>query len=218
MVSAVTSNTTAATSTSQDAASLTGNYTMFLNLLTSQIKNQDPLSPMDTTAWTNQLVQYSSVEQQLKANQFLEKIAAGSGGNDMNAAVSYIGKTVSAATDTAALSDGSAKWDYTLGGTADNVKLSILDSTGKTVWSQQASGDDLTKGKHSLEWDGKNSAGNTLADGNYVLQVTATNAGAAVAAETSVSGVVTSAENNGTDVVLNIGNTSVPITSITSVS
>lgn len=218
MVSAVTSNTTAATSTSQDASSLAGNYTMFLNLLTSQIKNQDPLSPMDTTAWTNQLVQYSSVEQQLKANQFLEKIAAGSGGNDMNAAVSYIGKTVSAATDTAALSDGSAKWDYTLGGTADNVKLSILDSTGKTVWSQQASGDDLTKGKHSLDWDGKDSAGNTLADGNYVLQVTATNAGAAVAAETSVSGVVTSAENNGTDVVLNIGNTSVPITSITSVS
>ena len=218
MVSAVTSNTPAATSTSQDASSLAGNYTMFLNLLTSQIKNQDPLSPMDTTAWTNQLVQYSSVEQQLKANQFLEKIAAGNGTSDMNAAVSYIGKTVSAATDTAALKDGAAKWDYTLGGTADNVKLSILDSTGKTVWSEQASGDDLAKGKHSLEWDGKNSAGNTLADGNYILQVTATNAGAAVAADTSVSGVVTSAENTGTSVVLNVGNTSVPITSITSVS
>ena len=217
MVTAVTSNA-AATSTSADTKSLTGNYTMFLNLLTAQVKNQDPLSPMDTTQWTNQLVQYSSVEQQLKANQFLEKIAAGNGTSDMNAAVSYIGKTVSAATDTAGLKDGSATWNYSLGGTADSVKLSVLDSTGKTVWSDQASGADLAKGQHSLSWNGKDSAGNTLADGNYTLQVTATNAGAAIASETSVSGVVTSAENNGTNVVLNIGNTAVPITSITSVS
>ena len=215
MVTGVTSATNTATTTAQDASSMTGNYTMFLNLLTAQIKNQDPLSPMDTTQWTNQLVQYSSVEQQLKANQFLEKIAAGNSTSDMNSAVSYIGKTVTADSSTSALKGGSANWNYTLDGTADTTKLSILDSTGKTVWSDNG---DTAKGDHSLSWNGKDSSGNTLADGNYTLQVTATSSGAAVSSSVGVSGVVTSAENNSGSVVLNVGNTAVPLSSITSVS
>src|ERR1700760_2958066 len=120
MVTAVTNTptTTSQSQTAADSAALTGNYQTFLSLLTAQIKNQDPLSPMDTTQWTNQLVQYSSVEQQLKGNQYLEQIAANNKAGSMDSAVSYIGKTVSADSSTATLKDGQASWDYTLGATS----------------------------------------------------------------------------------------------------
>ena len=213
-----TSNTssTAATDSAQDAATLSGNYTTFLSLLTAQIKNQDPLSPMDTTEWTNQLVQYSSVEQQLKANTYLEQIANSDTSGSMNSAVGYIGKTVSATQPTATLANGSATWDYNLGTQANATTLTIQDANGNTVWSN--SGETGT-GDHTLTWDGKDSAGNQLADGNYTLNVTSTTAaGQAVTTTVGVSGVVTSAQNASGVVTLQVGNTSVPITSVTSVS
>ena len=218
MVSPVTNTQTpaAGSATAADAATLTGNYTTFLNLLTAQIKNQDPLSPMDTTQWTNQLVQYSSVEQQLKANSYLEKIANGSGTSDMNAAVSYIGKTVSADQQTATLADGAASWDYSLGATATSATLTITDAQGNKVWSDNAP--DLGKGLHSFAWNGKDSAGHTVPDGDYTLNIAASNGSTAVDAGVGISGTVTSAENNGTDVVLKVGNSTVPLSSIIKVS
>ena len=216
MVTSVTTTPTTGTATAKDAATLTGNYSMFLNLLTAQIKNQDPLSPMDTTQWTNQLVQYSSVEQQLKANGYLEKMASGSTTSDMNSAVGYIGKTVKADTSTAALGNGAATWDYSLGGAASTATLTVTDSKGTVVWSGNAP--DATKGTHSFTWDGKTASGGTAADGNYSLQITASNASGTVASSVGVSGAVTSVENTSNGVVLNIGNTAVPLSSITSVS
>ncbi len=214
MVSAV-SNTQAPAAT-QDAATLSGNYSTFLNLLTAQIKNQDPLSPMDTTQWTNQLVQYSSVEQQLKANSYLEQLVNAGNSGSMNAAVSYIGKTVSADQPTSTLSGGQASWEYALGGAATEATLTITDADGNTVWSNTAP--DLTKGAHTFTWDGKSSAGQQLPDGDYTLKVTAKNGDTAVDAGVGVSGVVTSAQNDGTTVVLKVGNTNVPLSSVTKVS
>ena len=218
MVSAVTNTQTpASTSASaQDAATLTGNYTTFLSLLTAQIKNQDPLSPMDTTQWTNQLVQYSSVEQQLKANSYLEQLVNAGNAGSMNAAVSYIGKTVSADQPTSTLSGGQASWEYALGGTASDATLTITDASGNTVWSDTAP--DLTKGTHTFTWNGKDSAGNQLPDGDYTLKITAKNGDTAIDAGVGVTGVVTSAENDGTNVILKVGNTAVPLSSITKVS
>ncbi|MEI9903989.1 MAG: flagellar hook assembly protein FlgD [Asticcacaulis sp.] len=218
MVSPVT-NTPSATSqsaTAVDTAALTGNYTTFLNLLTAQIKNQDPLSPMDTTQWTNQLVQYSSVEQQLKANGYLEQLANANTANSMNAAVSYIGKTVSADQPNATLANGSANWDYALAAPASDATLTISDAQGNTVWSDKAP--DLTKGLHTFTWDGKTSSGQQLPDGDYTLKITATNGTTAIDAGVGVSGVVTSALSDGTSVVLKVGNTSVPLASVTKVS
>ncbi len=221
MVSAVTNTQTPASSTptsasAQDAATLTGNYTTFLSLLTAQIKNQDPLSPMDTTQWTNQLVQYSSVEQQLKANSYLEQLVNAGTAGSMNAAVNYIGKTVSADQPTSTLANGSANWNYSLGGQATSATLTITDANGNTVWSDNAP--DLTKGTHSFSWNGKDSAGNQLPDGDYTLKVTATNGSTDIDATVGVSGTVTSAENDGTSVILKVGNTAVPLSSITIVS
>ena len=224
MVDAVTNNTpatsstgnTASTDSATDAATITGNYTTFLDLLTAQIKNQDPLSPMDTTQWTNQLVQYSSVEQQLKANTYLQQIAAAGTNGTMDSAVSYIGKTVSATQPNATLSNGQATWNYNLGTEAASTTLSIADANGNTVWSNAG---ETGAGSHSFTWDGKDSAGNQLADGDYTLKVTSTTqAGATVDTTVGVSGVVSSAQNASGQVMLQVGNTQVPLTSVTSVS
>ena len=212
-----TTATTGSTANDNGAASITSNYSTFLNLLTAQIKNQDPLSPMDTTQWTNQLVQYSSVEQQLKANQYLQTIANAGSSGSLNTAVGYIGKTVTATQDTSTLANGSANWNYNLGATASKAVLSVVNSAGTTVWSGSPS--DMTKGDHTFTWDGKDSAGKAVTDGDYTLKISATtSAGATVDTTIGVSGTVTSAENVSGSVVLKVGNTSVPVANITSVS
>ncbi|MGZ3298287.1 MAG: flagellar hook assembly protein FlgD [Asticcacaulis sp.] len=211
-------SSTASTSTSgltKDAASITGNYSTFLNLLTAQIKNQDPLSPMDTTQWTNQLVQYSSVEQQLKSNQYLSQIAAGAGA-DMSSAVNFIGKTVSADTKTATLNNGAATWDYNLGGTASKLTLTVKDKNGDVVWSGAG---DTAKGTHSFKWDGKTASGTQLNSGDYTLSLNATDAsGNAIDSTIGVSGVVTSAETSNGAVMLTVGGTQVALSDITGVA
>lgn len=201
--------------TPTDAATLTSNYSTFLNLLTAQIKNQDPLSPMDTTQWTNQLVQYSSVEQQLKANQYLSQIAAGSGAN-MSSAVAYIGKTVSASTDTATLAKGAANWDYNLAGAASKVTLTVKDSNGNTVY--QTAGD-TAAGDHSFTWDGATATGSKLTSGNYTLSISSSDAaGNGISNTVGISGVVNAAQESNGTVTLTVGNTEVPLSSITGVS
>ncbi len=216
MVTAV-ANTTATSSTSSSATGLSANYSTFLNLLTAQIKNQDPLSPMDTTQWTNQLVQYSSVEQQLKANSYLETIANNGTQGSMNAAVGYIGKTVQAGTDTTTVTaGGSGNWTYTLPAAATSATLSITNAAGTTVWSNTAP--DLSTGSHAFTWDGKDSTGTAVAAGDYTLHITAANAGGDLAAKVGVAGVVTAAQNVDGTVVLQVGNTTIPLSSVTSVS
>jgi len=218
MVSSVadTSSTSNTTKTAADASKFSTDYTTFLNLLTAQIKNQDPLSPMDTTEWTNQLVQYSSVEQQIKANGYLETIAGNNSQNSMNAAVGYIGKTVTADQDIAALKDGEADWQYALSAEAASATLSISDSEGNVVWSGSAP--DLAAGIHDFNWDGKDSAGKDLPAGQYQLSIKATNVAGDVDAAIGVTGVVTSAADIDGAIVLKVGNTSVPLSGVTSVS
>src|SRR6185312_5533986 len=202
-------------SPSTDAATITGNYNTFLNLLTAQVKNQDPLSPMDTTQWTNQLVQYSSVEQQLKANQYLSTIASNSGAT-MSNAVSYIGKTVKATTDTATMGKGGATWDYNLAGAASKVTMTVKNSNGDTVY--QTSGE-TGAGDHTFTWDGSEANGGKATTGDYTLSITSTDAsGNGISNTVGVSGVVTSAQETNGTVTLTVGNTEVPITDVTSVS
>ena len=209
-------STTNNTKTAADSSKFSTDYSTFLNLLTAQIKNQDPLSPMDTTAWTAQLVQYSSVEQQLKANGYLETIASNNTQNSMNAAVGYIGKTVTADQSIASLKDGKTDWQYALSGEASKATLSVTDSSGKVVWSGTAP--DLTAGIHDFSWDGKDSSGKALPEGQYQLSIKASNAAGDVSAAIGVTGVVSSAADVDGTVVLKVGNTSVPLSDVTSVS
>jgi len=211
-----TSTSTSASTTSAATSSLTSNYETFLSLLTAQIKNQDPLSPMDSTEWTSQLVQYSSVEQQLKANEYLSSLVDLSAGN-MSSSVSMIGKTATAAVDTQTYASGdSLTWHYELAADAANVQVEVLDANGDTVY--KGTSDGLTSGDNTFTWDGTNSSGTQVAAGNYTLKVTATNsAGSTVSNSISVQQRVTGTELVDGEIVLKMGSSLIPMSYVTGV-
>lgn len=214
MVTAV-SNTTQTTSQSPATGSLATTYETFLALLTAQIKNQDPLSPMDSTEWTNQLVQYTSVEQQLKSNEYLSAIAAQGVGNMANS-VSFIGKTAIADIDTQTFKNDPLEWHYELAGDAAKVDLQVLNSSGEVVWSGE--GTSKSKGDNSFTWDGKNAAGQAVPPGNYTLKVKAKTAqDAEILSAVSVQGRVTATELIDGEVMLRIGQSLIPLTYVSGV-
>jgi len=206
----------AADSTASSLASLTDNFQTFLSLLTTQLKNQDPLSPLDSNQFTQQLVQMSGVEQQIQSNALLKQIA-GNTGTGISTAVSMIGKDVRAVTDTAALNKGQANWVYNLPSDASDLKLEIVDSAGKVVHAEAPS--DMKAGDHTLSWNGKDLTGTQLPDGNYTLRVTATDQnGAAIATTTYVDGVVTGVEQMNGQTMLTINGGQVSWDTVTSIS
>lgn len=144
----------------------------FLNLLVTQLKNQDPLDPMDSTEFTSQLVQFASVEQQIQGNANLEKILSAQQNTNMGAMVSYIGNDAEAEGSSMPLQDASGAFSYTLDSNAQKATLTIRDSTGAVVYFSDA---DTTQGKHTFEWDGKTNTGIQQKDGIYTVNVSATN-------------------------------------------
>lgn len=158
------------TGAAQSQAKLTENFDTFLLLLTTQLKNQDPLNPMDSSEFTNQLVMFSGVEQQIKQNQNLETMIQLQQINEQAAVVSYIGKYVSAEGAQAPLQNSEANWTYALGEGVTNTTLQVVDATGKVVYSQAG---DIKGGAHTFKWDGKGSNGEQLPDGPYTLRVNA---------------------------------------------
>src|SRR5208282_664684 len=119
-----TSSTAAATSSSSNSSAmqqLSGNLNTFLTLLTTQLQHQDPLSPMDSTQFTQQLVEYSQVEQQIDTNSNLQSLISLQQNGAGAAAVGYLGKDVTVTNGNAALTNGSATWNYTLGTDASST-------------------------------------------------------------------------------------------------
>jgi flagellar basal-body rod modification protein FlgD len=167
---------------------LTNNFSTFLTLLTTQLKNQDPTSPMDSNQFTQQLVQFSQVEQQINTNSNLSTLIS-QGQTQIGAyATSYLGKGVSITNGNASLSSGKATWNYSLDATATANALTVTDANGKTVYT--ASGE-TNSGLHQFTWNGKDSNGNQLDDGTYTLTVKAQTAdGSAVTTSVASAGVV----------------------------
>ena len=196
-------------------AQLNSDYNSFLQLLTTQLKNQDPLSPMDTNTFTQQLVEMNGVQQQLQTNSLLQQLVNQSSG--AGPAVDLIGKQVQAASPTVTMSNGTADWTYELDGTAASATLNVTDSTGKVVWSQPAP--DLTSGKHDFTWNGKTTSGGQASTGTYTLSVTANDSSLkALSTNVYVQGVVTGVQSGASGTMLNLGSTTINYTNITSVS
>ena len=214
-----TTTTAAATSTiNSGLTGLASNYQTFLSLLTTQLKNQDPTSPMDTNQFTQQLTQMTGVEQQLLSNQLLQQLVNQNQGGGITGAVGLIGKTVTSTGNTAQLSGGTATFNYNLPSDATSVNVSIADSTNNVVWTGAATG--VTAGAQSFTWNGQNQSGQKLADGGvYTITLTATNAsGAPVTPTTSSSGVATAVQEVNGQTLVTIGGAKVPLTSVTGVS
>ncbi|MBT7666952.1 MAG: flagellar hook-basal body complex protein, partial [Rhodospirillaceae bacterium] len=118
-------------------AKLADNFDTFLTLLTAQLEHQDPLEPMDANQFTDQLVQFTEVEQSIAANKNLEKLLALVGTNSTADAVSYLGKTVEAVGRTTSLTSGKADWRYHLPETAESTTVTITNAAGKLVYSTE---------------------------------------------------------------------------------
>src|SRR3954466_6548855 len=133
-------------------ARLAENFDTFLSLLTTQLKNQDPLSPLDSNQFTQQIVQMTGVEQQLLTNDLLKKLV-GNTGSGVSTAVSLIGKEVRAESADAGMKGGKATWTYNLDRAASDVKLEVLNDKGAVVRSIAPT--DNKAGDHTFAWDGK---------------------------------------------------------------
>jgi flagellar basal-body rod modification protein FlgD len=184
-------------STSSSAASvagqqLAGNFDTFLKLLTTQLQYQDPTAPMDSSQFTQQLVQFASVEQTINSNKNLEQLVNLSLASSTSAAAGYIGKQVTAGGSQAALANGAAHWTYTLGANAASTVVNVTDAGGTTVYTSKG---ELTSGVHTFNWDGRTNDGGTAPDGTYTISVTAAdNGGNKINTGTTVTGVVSAVD------------------------
>lgn len=171
------------------AAGLSDTFDTFLTLLTTQLQNQDPLDPMDSAQFTEQLVQFTEVEQSIATNQNLESVLGLMLAEQNSAAVNYIGKDIEALSNTTLLADGKATWKYGLEGNADRTSITITDAGGKLVYATTG---ETSSGVHEFVWDGKDSSGQALPDGTYTIDVSAVDAdGASINVGTSIVGRVT---------------------------
>lgn len=215
MVDAVTTTTEAATRVNSSRTSLVSNFETFLSLLTAQLKNQDPLSPLDSNEFTAQLTQMTGVEQQLLTNDLLTSLLAAQQSGGMTGATAYIGKDATAAWTATRLEGGEANWSYELAASASSVELQVLDSTGKVVWTGPAPASERTEGTHDFVWDGKTTAGGQLADGGvYTLKVVAKNGTANVDSQVLTRGRVTGVELYDGQPYLTIGSSIVPLSAV----
>jgi flagellar basal-body rod modification protein FlgD len=195
---------------------LSGNFSTFLTLLTTQLKNQDPTSPMDSNAFTQQLVMYSQVEQQIDSNANLKTLISQGSSNAAAVTAGYLGKKVSITNGSASLGGGAANWTYNLATDTAGTQLSITDANGKIVYTGAG---ETASGNHSFSWDGKDNNGNQLADGTYKLAITASDAaGSAVTSTVASAGTVSQIDLTGTTPKLVIGNMEVDPSAIAAVS
>jgi flagellar basal-body rod modification protein FlgD len=177
------------TATASEAATsrtrLSDNYDTFLVLLTAQLQNQDPLAPMDSTQFTQQLVQFSQVEQQIRTNEQLEGLAGQYQAAAAGAALSYLGKDAIIEADETYLAGGSANWAYRLPEAADSMKIQVKDMQGRVVYETTSAA--RGSGEHLFTWDGVKTNGETAADGVYQISISAQNAaGTAITPTVSV--------------------------------
>ncbi|MGE0338433.1 MAG: flagellar hook assembly protein FlgD [Xanthobacteraceae bacterium] len=202
---AVTSATSTSAAASQSAASRTtiaNNFDTFLLLLTTQLKNQNPLDPLDTNQFTQQLVQFAGVEQQIRTNESLEALVNLNKTSQLSTAMSYVGATVTADGATSALKQGVATW-YLTAPRAAAATINVSDSTGNVVFTQETT---LEAGTYAYNWDGKLANGQTAPEGQYTIKINAKDAsGQGVTVSTQFSGVVDAVDLSGSEPLLMIG-------------
>jgi len=193
-----TSGTNSASTATQGIAD---NFQTFLTLLTTQLQNQNPLDPLDTNQFTQQLVQFAGVEQQLKANDQLKSLVDIEKSAQSTQALMYVGNTVAVDGSKATL-DKSATWNLTApAGT--NATITISSANGTTAYSGNFN---LTQGNSSFVWDGKGNDGTQWPPGTYTLTATGKDSsGNTVAISTEVQGMVDSVDLAASPPLLSIG-------------
>jgi flagellar basal-body rod modification protein FlgD len=220
-VAAATANSAASTTQAvNNSASqqLAGNFNEFLQMLTTQLQNQDPLSPMDANSFTQELVEFSSVEQQINTNTNMQTLISLQQATTDLAGLQLVGSTVTVSGNAAALANASnspATWTLN-SPSAATANVTITNSSGQTVFTGTTS---LSAGTQSYSWNGKGSNGVTWPDGNYTIAINATGAnGQPVTVSTQMQGVVSAVNTSTNPPTLTVGGQTVPMSSIQSIN
>ncbi len=214
-----TSSTTSSTSSSSSSSSSSSTISSsdFLNLLLSELQNQDPLNATSTTDFMNQLTSYANFTEQQSINSSMTSLASSFSSLVTLNSVNYIGHTVEAKTDTATLSGGSATFGYNLSAASSNVTITVKDSSGNTVYTGTGTGNE---GDNTFSWNGQTTSGKQLSDGGqYTISVTATDAaGNSVFNYATTTGKVTGIDTSTSTPSLTVNGVSVSAADIIAVT
>jgi len=207
-----TDSTTAAAAQMKKATGM--NKDDFLKLFMTQLQNQDPLNPQDSTQFIAQLAQLTQVEQAYNTNSNLQNLLSAQNNASSLSAVSFIGKEVIATGSQTVIADGvQPVVNFRMSGDAEQVAITIKNSSGSTVRT-------LTQGKtsagdYSVQWDGKDSQNASLAAGTYNFTVAGVDSsGNPVSGTSLLTGKVDGLKLDGSSPVLTIGGQDVPLSSV----
>jgi flagellar basal-body rod modification protein FlgD len=213
-----TSSSTAQAANSSASQQLAGNFDTFLQLLTTQLQNQNPLDPLDTNQFTEQLVEFASVEQQINENTNLQTLISMQQTNEATSALQLVGSTVTVGGNSAALDNAdnsAATWSLTTT-TPATATVTVTSAAGTTAYSGTMS---LNAGTQTFTWNGQGNNGQTWPDGTYTLSLTATGAnGQAVSVSSQVQGVVSGVNLTSNPPTLTVNGQSVQISQVTSIT
>ncbi len=221
--SPVVSGTTTASSSSSSSSlssstgsTLAGNFQTFLQLLTTQLQNQNPLDPLDTNQFTQQLVQFAGVEQQLKTNDQLTQLVSLQQTTQATQALGFVGKTAVVDGNTTALSSSSATWELNIP-SSSAVTVTIANSKGQTVFTGNYSAS--AGNNQPFTWNGQGTDGTQWPAGQYKLTATATDSsGNSVGITTAVQGVVSSVDLTQSPPLLTISGQTYTVNQIQSIT
>ena len=212
MVSGVTTDTAAASAYMKKTTGL--NKDDFMKLFVTQLRNQDPLNPTDSNAMVQQMAQLTQVEQAYNTNTNLTNLMAALNGQSNSSAVSYIGKTITAqGSDIQLAAGGTSQVNYSLASAADQVQVTIKNSSGGTV--RVLSGGSASSGQGSMTWDGLDSNGAKSAAGAYTFTVAGVNSNGTTSTGTSlIKAVVSGIKTDQSTPVLTAGGVDVPLANV----
>ncbi len=217
-VDTAATSATAASSASTAGLSIGGDFDTFLQLLTTQLQNQDPLDPMDTDSFTQELVEFASVEQQVNMNTNMQTLISMQQTTEATSALQLVGSTVTMSGSSAALSNATsspATWSLTTS-TPATANVTITSSAGTTAYTGTTA---LNAGTQSYTWSGVGNNGQTWPDGTYTISISATGAnGQAVTVSTQTQGTVSGVNLSTNPPTLTVNGQSVQVSQVTSIT
>lgn len=202
VASSVTSAVNPSVQQTTDTQTIAGNFTTFLQLLTTQLQNQNPLDPLDTNQFTQQLVMFAQVEQQLKGNSDLDKIVSMEQSAQATTAIAFVGTDVTIDGATTTMTNGQAAWAFAVDKPA-TATVTVTSANGQLAYSGTMA---VNPGTQMFNWDGRGNNGVQWPDGQYTISVTAKDAsGQPVAISTQVEGIVDSVDLTQNPPLLSMG-------------
>lgn len=208
-----TSSSGSSSSTAGAFASMASNENNFLTLLTTQLKHQDPSSPMDSQNMASQIAQFTAVEQQVQTNANLNTLISLNESSQLTQNKTLVGQTATFSSSVLPLQSGQAHLSYTAA-SGEVIGISIADKSGKIV--RHALGE-ANGGTNNWTWDGKDDNGNSLPDGSYSVALkTVDNTGTTSNVPYTITGKITGVKKGNTGLSVMMGSTEVPMSSVQS--